>query len=236
MSLLIGVIALVIAVVTLNVFVKSDPKKLAGVMKTFGGLLAFLLAALFLVRGRIDFALPLGYLGMWLLGYGRFGLGNPWSRVNRSAGTTSRVRSATIEMELDHDTGALRGRVLAGPQEGAELDGLDREALLRLRESCLTSDPDGARLLEAYLDRRFAGWREATDAHADAGREGHTQPGPMTKQEAYEILGLEAGADDEAVRRAHRTLMKKLHPDQGGSTYLATRVNQAKDILLGRHR
>ena len=236
MSFLIGVIALVIVVVALNVFIKADPGKLAGAMKKVGGALAFLLAGLFLIRGRLDFALPLGYFGMWLMGYGSFGLSNPWSRANRSAGTTSRVRSATIEMELDHDSGALRGRVLAGAREGAELDTLERDALLQLRESCLASDPDGARLLEAYLDRRFAGWREAGEAHADAGRDSHAQPGPMTKQEAYEILGLQPGADDEAVRRAHRALMKKLHPDQGGSTYLATRVNQAKDILLGRHR
>ena len=87
-------------------------------------------------------------------------------------------------------------------------------------------------LLETYLDRRFAGWREADEGQAQAGRGGG---GAMSRREAYETLGLEEGASAEEIIRAHRTLMKKLHPDHGGSTGLAARVNQAKDVLMQRH-
>jgi DnaJ-domain-containing protein 1 len=157
-------------------------------------------------------------------------------RTAKSAGAVSRVRSAMIEMELDHDTGDMKGTVLAGPFTGRALNDLDEPATLELLAQCLRSDPDGVRLLEAYLDRRFPAWREHAEGDRDAGPRPAPQTGAMTVEEAYQILGVEPGAAAEEIRRAHRSLMKKLHPDQGGTTYLAARINQAKDVLLNRHR
>ena len=137
-------------------------------------------------------------------------------------------------MELDHDSGAMHGRVLKGRLDGAALDSLDRAALITLLGEI---DADSHDLLAAYLDRREPGWRE--HAQGDAGAGGGPRPssgGKMTEEEAYQILGIQPGASAEDVSRAHRSLMKKLHPDQGGTTYLAARVNEAKDVLLRRHR
>jgi len=92
-----------------------------------------------------------------------------------------------------------------------------------------------ASLLAAYLDRRDAGWREHAQADAATGRSS-TPRGPMSQEEAYQILGLEPGAKAEDIVHAHRTLMKRIHPDQGGTNYLAARVNEAKDTLLRQHR
>lgn len=219
-----------------KLFARTSPEKIARLVRQVGGGLALVAAALLALRGRLDMAFLVGSGGAWLLGWS--GLPAPFGgRASaKSPGRTSRVRSATVEMELDHDTGQVRGRVLAGTFAGQALDGLSAADLLRLRETCLGVDPEGARLVEAYLDRRQPGWRE--DAEADPNARGRADPerGAMTEEEAHEILGLQPGAGPEAVRAAHRSLMKKLHPDQGGSTYLATRVNQAKDALLNRHR
>jgi DnaJ-domain-containing protein 1 len=143
-----------------------------------------------------------------------------------------------IEMELDHATGAIRGMILAGKDEGKRLDALTRPALLQLYNICLRDDPEGARLLEAYMDRRFSGWRAAGDPHRNAGSGGETgarRSGTITEDEAYEILGLKKGAAAADIARAHRDLMKKLHPDLGGTTDLAARVIEAKDVLMRRH-
>ena len=135
-------------------------------------------------------------------------------------------------MELDHDSGAMRGVILAGPREGTRLEDLDLETLIGLTSEI---DEESRALLAAYLDRRDASWREHAQANAAAGR-GSTPRGPMSQEEAYQILGLQPGAKAEEIVSAHRTLMKRIHPDQGGTNYLAARVNEAKDTLLRQHR
>ena len=88
-----------------------------------------------------------------------------------------------------------------------------------------------------YFDRRQPGWGEHAQGDAAAGSAKRAASnGKMTEEEAYQILGVQPGASADDISRAHRSLMKKLHPDQGGSTYLAARVNEAKEVLLRRHR
>lgn len=83
--------------------------------------------------------------------------------------------------------------------------------------------------------RRADGERD--DDPGSAERNVRVRPGVMTEEQAYQVLGLQAGASAQEIARAHRTLMKKVHPDQGGTTELAARVNAAKDVLTARfHR
>jgi hypothetical protein len=235
-TLLYGIAAVGLVWWVSKLFAQANPAAMAKAFKLVGGVVCLAGAGLLLFRGQFITAFVLGSLAASLLGWRQFGFPGFMRRTAKTPGAVSRVRSAMIEMELDHDSGAMAGTVLAGAFAGRRLDSLPEGALRRLYEECARSDAEGVRLLEAYLDRRFPAWREDGHRDADAGAQARPQPGAMTKEEAYQILGLQPGADAEAVRRAHRTLMKKLHPDQGGSTYLAARVNQAKEILLDRHR
>ncbi len=234
-TLLYGFAAVVLVWWVSKLFAQGNPAAMAKGLKLAGGVASLAGAGLMLFRGRIDMAFLLGAVAAWLFGWSTFGFPGFGRRTAKTPGSVSRVRSAMIEMELDHDTGAMNGTVLAGAFAGRALNDMPEDALRRLHADCARSDVDGARLLEAYFDRRCPRWREDAHAHAHA-RGAQPQTGAMTEEEAYQILGLQPGAGADEVRRAHRSLMKKLHPDQGGSTYLAARVNQAKEILLGRHR
>jgi DnaJ-domain-containing protein 1 len=126
----------------------------------------------------------------------------------------------------------LQGRIVAGPSAGHSLDEFD---LPQLTAMIPGFDAESVSLLESYLDRRFPAWRENAQGNAAGGQRRSAAGGKMTDEEAYQILGLQPGAGRDDISRAHRGLMKKLHPDQGGSTYLAARVNEAKDTLLRTH-
>jgi hypothetical protein len=214
-------------------FSKADPEQAARVLRYVGGAAALLLAVFLLVRGQIGAALSIGLLGFGVLGYVSLWPASFGGRTQKSTGRVSRVRTAFLEMELEHDTGAMRGRVLNGRHQGASLDELDVKTLIGLLGEI---DEDSRSLLTAYLDRRKPHWREhAADDDTGENRSHIRRNGKMTDEEAYQILGIQPGAPAEEIARAHRSLIKKLHPDQGGSTYLAAQINQAKEVLLRRH-
>ena len=231
-AFLLGVVALLLLLWAASAFIKADPKEVARVLRWIGGVAALLLAGFLLFRGAIAVAIPLGAFGLGLLGWTSLWPVPFGARTQRSTGQASRVRTAFLEMELDHDTGRMYGRVLSGSNQGASLDALDQQALMKLLGEV---DNDSRDLLAAYLDRREPGWREHAQHHAGSGTR-PTSGGNMTEEEAYQILSLQRGASTEEISRAHRSLIKKLHPDQGGTTYLAARINEAKDVLLRRHR
>jgi hypothetical protein len=234
MPFLLGVVVLILLLWAIKAFAKADPKQAARLVRQIGGVAALLVGAFLLFRGQIAVAIPVGALGLGLLGW----MPPLWpailGRTQKSSGQVSRVRTAFLEMELDHDSNAMRGHVLAGRHEGTALDALDLATVIGLMREI---DGDSRNLLMAYLDRREPRWREHAQYDATAGNGGGgTFGGEMAEQEAYQILGLQPGASAQEITRAHRSLIKKLHPDQGGTTYLAARINQAKEVLLRRHR
>lgn len=144
---------------------------------------------------------------------------------------TSAVESRYIRMTLAHDSGDMNGEVLEGQFKGRSLKQLDLEELLQLLHEC-QDDQESVALLEAYLDRGYADeWRHQAGAHRQ--QQESNGSGEMSRDEALQILGLTSDASAEDIIEAHRHLMQKLHPDRGGSAYLAAKINLAKDTLLG---
>ncbi len=232
-TLIAGIVVFAVLYLLLNAFRSADPRKMAKAAKISGGILALVGAAFVGLRGQVAVAIPLAVFGLGLLGWSPFPGASFGSRTRKSPGQVSRVRTAFVEMALDHDSGELSGVFLAGDHAGRDLGEFD---LAALKAAFAGLDDDSRALLANYMDRRFAGWRERADGDAANGGRGATSSGKMSEEEAYQILGLQPGASRDDIARAHRALMKKLHPDQGGSTYLAARVNEAKDTLLRRHR
>lgn len=230
--LLAGVVVLGVLVLLARAFVSADPRALVRSLRYVVGAVLIVFGGALVLARRWELGIPLIAAGFSAIAVGRIGpidLGGS----SKSPGARSTVRSAFLDMELDHDSNTLKGRVVGGTYGGRNLDDLD-EAALRALYREVSIDQESVSLLEAYLDRRFPDWREDIEGDAAAGPGVPPDAGPMTDQEAYEILGLAPGASKAEIRAAHRNLMKRFHPDQGGSTFLASKINEAKDRLLGR--
>jgi hypothetical protein len=230
-------------------FVAADPRALAAGLRWAAAGAAALLVAYLALTGRLGVVLALAAAALPVLLRHRHALLRAKAAAGPTPGRRSSVRTRHLEMDLDHDTGAMDGRVAEGPLAGRRLADLGMDDLLSLRALC-RDDERSLAVLDGWLDRERPGWREAeagahAEAHAGAeagtgrgrGAAGNESPGRaprggMSREEAHAILGLEPGASPERIREAHRRLMIRNHPDRGGSSYLAARINQAKDVLL----
>ena len=224
-AFLLGLLVLALLLLGAQRFTKANPATLARRARRTGGVALIGVAAVLLVRGMIGYAASLATLGFGLLtGAGRIGRG-------AGDGQTSRIVTDHLDMELDHASGAISGRVLKGIFANRRIENLKPAELALLWQDCRFVEPKSAALIEAYLDRAHPTWRD--DMARGEAKMASGPDGRMDRDEAMQILGVKPGASEEDIRSAHRALMLKLHPDRGGSTYLAAKVNEAKDVLLG---
>ena len=230
MSVLILLVALVaFAVLGALYFTSAPPAQIVSLIRYAGPIALGFAGIILSLAGRFVVGGPL-----IMMAIGWYGRQRRRGRLGGMTGQKSTVRSVWLEMELDHDTGDMDGMILAGQFEGRWLNDL-AESDLRVLAADLKDDRESAELLEAYLDRRMPGWRDDADADAGPRHAGPHDTGAMTHEEAYKILGLEPGASAVEVRKAHRRLMQRVHPDLGGNAFLAQRVNEARDFLLRDH-
>lgn len=181
----------------------------------------------------------LGALGLGAGGFGTVGRGGAFGRTahpDPDPDDRSAVSTRFLTMTLSHGTGAMTGSVRAGRFAGRDLDSLSRDEVAALARE-VRGDPESARVLDAWLERVHPDWRQAapgpeTEAETEGGASAGSAAGPMTRAEALAVLGLEEGASADDVRAAHRRLIVLVHPDRGGTPYLAARLNQARDVLL----
>ncbi len=220
----IGAIALIGVLLLANWAAKADKSSVRQIARYFGAFLLFAAALLLATRGAFPIA---GILVVLAIALASRRVIPFLGGAAKSPGQNSQVETRYLRVTLDHDSGAIDGVIREGGYAGKRLSDLDRVQLTDLYEILKSDDPEGARLLDAYMARAYAGeWQE------EGGSDGVYDSGYMTPKEAREILGVRSGASAEEIKAAHRNLMKKFHPDQGGSTYFAARLNEAKDLLL----
>jgi hypothetical protein len=214
------------------VFVNTNPARLARVLKWTGLALAVAAVLALALSGRLAMLFGIAAALVPLLYRLRSAIGG---LSGPAVGNSSTVETPFVRMTLDHDSGSMEGTILQGRFAGVRVSELSRAELLALLRECRTADEEAARLIEAYLDRTDPDWRADLHAGEASGGAGpRPRSSDVSVDEAYEILGLRPGADEEAIKAAHHRLMKQLHPDHGGSDYFAAKLNRARDVLLRR--
>jgi hypothetical protein len=230
-------IALLIGFILFGRWYNAEPKKALKALKLIGIVGFFIISCFFVFTGRLSWA----FLGVTVL--------LPWLMRARSVimvaktfkrmmqanagvkgGSTSDVKTKFFEMTLDHDSGQISGRIIEGDHSGAYIENLTTQQLIVLLNTYHVEDINSARILEAYLDRNRPDWHNFFDDTDTMSERANTTS--MDQSLALKILGLGQGATDKAIKEAHRKLIAGMHPDHGGSDYLAAQINQAKDVLL----
>lgn len=231
-----GVLVLVVVVTLGRWFVAMPASDLAHAVRTFLAVFGALASTGLVMFGRFGLAIvAIAATVMAVRSLLAIRRGPDPLTDGEPAGPASAVDTAWLAMRLDHGTGELAGEVKLGPFAGCRLADLDLDGLLGLLALLRREDPGSVALLEAFMDRQRPGWRDRDGPPAGEGGGVAGGDGPLDEATALAILGLAPGADAAAIRAAHRRLMARLHPDQGGSTWLASRINAARDLLLGRH-
>jgi hypothetical protein len=223
-----GLLALVLLFVLAKAFVAANPAQLAQGLRWAGVGIAVLGVGALTATGRIGLASFLLPVIVWLMRGCR-----PWARFGAArprAGQASSIRTAFLELSLDHDTGALSGEVLRGQFANRRVESLSQTELIALWRETSAADAPSAQLVETCLDRGFPDWRATVDESA---RGAPGRAGAMRREEALRVLGLTGDPTPEEVAEAHRRLMMTNHPDHGGSDYLAAMINEAKGVLTG---
>jgi hypothetical protein len=237
LPLFIGLIVLLAVMMVARWFVSANPATLVRTTKWTGVALLVGGGVLLLTTGRMGWALAaVAGVMPWALRlvhmHGLYRtLRVTFQRVSAGragGGRNSQVETRFLRMTLEHDSGALAGEVMDGPFRGRKLSQLSFDEAMELLRQC-AADTQSVQVLEAWLDRTWPDWRERPHgAAAPPGGGG----GAMTREEAFAVLGLQPNATREEIKAAHRRLMARMHPDHGGSNYLAAKINQAKDMLL----
>lgn len=244
LSLFILGVGILIAVLLLSRwYVTADPKTLLKALKWVGltvlmmGVMWLALSGKFMIAMA---ALPavlmwfarlftgLRYIQMFRRIIGLGGAGAGWSNPNSGGGAHgggSNVHTRFVAMHLDHASGYMSGEVLEGRYKGRRVEDLNLDELCTVLDEA-KGDADSVRILETYLDRRDANWRSRN--------QGPTPSAAMSRREALKVLGLGENATPDEIKARHRHLMAQVHPDVGGTDYLAQQINQAKDVLLSK--
>jgi hypothetical protein len=240
--LLLGLAMLATLILFARWYTRVDIRTLLKLLRRVGIGLLIAAVLVLIVTGRFGLALAAAaFLLPWAMrALGTAGAAYRPFETGRGPGASgtgaSSIRTPFLHMSLDHATGTLDGEIVGGTHAGRRLSDLDQRSLIGLLGRYRLEDPQSAQLLEAYLDRGFPDWRqEAAAAGAgEGGAGGAGQPTAMSREDALRILGLEAGASEAEIKAAYHRLIAGLHPDRGGSDYLAAQVNRARDVLLDR--
>jgi hypothetical protein len=236
--ILIG-IALLIAILLINKpKLITNPKLISKHFPQMGAIIALTFGVLSLLYGRFLLAIPAFLLAFYLLG--RIKLPWLWTYTANTRNGRSTIRTPMLELVYERRTGYMDGLVRSGRYGGRRLSELSRAEMEYLLAEAHARDSATATLLEGYIRHMRGGGKtgfQATDTEeefiADEPRSARSVRTNMSRSEALEVLGLKPGASRGEIQQAHRNLMKRYHPDHGGSTYLASKINEAKDVLLG---